>query len=102
VRFHHDIKSNSVRRVKAAIASRRAQTGTSFAFKVSTTKESHMLAPYGIIGLIIFVLDIIAIVSVLGGGGSVEHKLLWTVLILLLPLIGMILYFVLGRSGADA
>ena len=61
-----------------------------------------MLAPYGIIGLIIFVLDIIAIVSVLGGGGSVEHKLLWTVLILLLPLIGMILYFVLGRSGADA
>ncbi|MCA9291320.1 MAG: PLDc N-terminal domain-containing protein [Phycisphaerales bacterium] len=57
---------------------------------------------YGILGLIVFVLDIIAIVSVLGGRGSVGHKLLWTLVIILLPLLGMILYFVIGRSAADA
>jgi hypothetical protein len=61
-----------------------------------------MITSYGILGLIILVLDIIAIVSVLGGRSSVEHKLLWTVVILLLPVIGMILYFLMGRSTADA
>jgi hypothetical protein len=57
---------------------------------------------YGVIGAIIFVLDIIAIVSVLSGNGSGAHKLLWILLILLLPVIGMILYFLIGRSPADA
>ena len=57
---------------------------------------------YGLIGIIIFVLDIIAIVSVVAGHGTVGHKILWTLLILLLPLIGMILYFLIGRSAADA
>jgi len=57
---------------------------------------------YGFIGIIIFVLDIIAIVSVVAGHGSVGHKILWTLLVLLLPLIGMILYFLIGRSPADA
>jgi hypothetical protein len=56
----------------------------------------------GLIGLLVLVLDIIAIVSVLGGTGSIERKLLWTVIILLLPLVGMILYFLIGRSGRDA
>jgi hypothetical protein len=59
-------------------------------------------APYGLLGILIFVLDIIAIVSLLGGSASVEHKLLWVVLILLLPLLGMLLYFLLGRSSRDA
>ena len=57
---------------------------------------------YGFIGIIILVLDIIAIVSVVAGHGTVGHKILWTLLILLLPLIGMILYFLIGRSAADA
>jgi hypothetical protein len=61
-----------------------------------------VITSYGILGLIVLVLDIIAIVSVLGGRASIEHKLLWTVVILLLPLIGMILYFAIGRSAADA
>jgi len=55
----------------------------------------------GIIGLIILILDIIAIVSVLMGGGSVLRKLLWILIILLLPLIGMILYFLIGRNSKD-
>ena len=57
---------------------------------------------YGIVGLVILILDIIALVSVLGGRGSVGHKLLWTLLVMLLPLLGMILYFAIGRSAADA
>ncbi len=57
---------------------------------------------YGFIGILILILDIIAIVSVIAGHGTVGHKILWTLLVLLLPLIGMILYFLIGRSAADA
>lgn len=61
-----------------------------------------MTEPYGLIGLVVVVLDVIAIISVLGGTGSAGHKVLWTVLILILPVVGMILYYLVGRSPRDA
>ncbi|MBE7464178.1 MAG: PLDc N-terminal domain-containing protein [Planctomycetes bacterium] len=57
---------------------------------------------YSLLGALIFALDLVAIVSLLLGRGSVGHKVLWIVLILLLPVLGMILYFLLGRTPADA
>ncbi len=57
---------------------------------------------YGLLGLVILVLDIIAIVDVAKGGGDIGRKILWIVLILLLPVLGMILYFLLGRSQSAA
>ncbi len=51
---------------------------------------------YGFIGLLILILDIIAIVSVVGRPLPVGTKLLWILLILLLPVIGMVLYFLIG------
>lgn len=54
-----------------------------------------------ILGILILILDILAIISVLTGNGSSGHKLLWTLIILLLPVIGLVLYFLLGRSVAD-
>lgn len=53
---------------------------------------------YGIIGAIVLILDIIAIISILGAGKSVGWKLLWILLVLFLPVIGMILYFVIGNK----
>ncbi len=52
----------------------------------------------GLIGLIIFILDIIAIVEILQSGRDVGEKLLWILLILLLPLIGVVLYYLIGRK----
>jgi hypothetical protein len=52
--------------------------------------------------VLVIILDIVAIVSVVNGHSSNERKVLWTVVILLLPLIGMVLYFLFGRSAADA
>jgi hypothetical protein len=54
---------------------------------------------YGIIGLLILVLDIIAIVSVIKSGMEPVMKLLWVLLILVLPVIGMVLYFVLNKNA---
>ena len=46
--------------------------------------------------LLVTVLDIIAIVSVLKSGADSGTKLLWIILVILLPVLGMILYFLMG------
>ena len=51
-----------------------------------------------IIGLIILILDIIAIVDVIRSGKDTGMKALWIVLILILPIIGMALYFFIGKK----
>jgi hypothetical protein len=55
-----------------------------------------------LVGLVVLILDIWAIVSVLTGRSEVLRKVLWIVLILLFPVIGVLLYFLIGRSSADA
>lgn len=54
----------------------------------------------GILGLVILILDVIAIVEVLKGNRAVLNKLLWILIILVLPILGMILYYVIGRKAA--
>lgn len=51
---------------------------------------------YPILGLVVFVLDIIALVSLLKSGADGPTKILWALLIILLPLLGMVLYFLMG------
>jgi hypothetical protein len=65
-----------------------------------TLLAMHMTG--SLIGALILVLDVFAIISVLMGGSPIERKLLWIVVILLLPFLGMLLYFLIGRSPADA
>ena len=55
-----------------------------------------------LVGAVILGLDIFAIVSVLVGHSSPIRKVLWIAVILVLPLVGMLLYFLIGRSAADA
>jgi len=51
---------------------------------------------FSLLWLVITVLDIIALVSLLKSGADTATKLLWAILIILLPLIGMVLYFLIG------
>jgi hypothetical protein len=53
-------------------------------------------------GAVILLLDIFAIVSVLLGSSPVMRKIMWIAIILVLPIVGMMLYFLIGRSAADA
>jgi len=53
----------------------------------------------GIIGLIILVLDIWAIVQIVQGRGPTDKKILWVLIILLLPVIGLILWLVVARRA---
>lgn len=53
----------------------------------------------GIIGLIILILDIWAIVKIFQSGASTGAKVLWTLLIIVLPLVGLIIWLLLGPKG---
>ena len=61
-----------------------------------------MVTTLSLVGAVILILDIFAIVSVLVGKSGVMRKLFWIAVVLLLPLVGMVLYFLIGRSAADA
>ena len=50
----------------------------------------------GILGLLILIFDVFAIVKVIGSSASTGTKVLWVVLILLLPVVGLILWALLG------
>jgi len=52
----------------------------------------------GLLGLVILVLDIVAIVDLLKSAKDTGKKVLWFILILVLPVVGMVLYFVLGKK----
>ena len=49
-----------------------------------------------ILGLIILILDIYAIYKVLTSGASTGAKVIWTLVILILPVIGLIAWFIAG------
>lgn len=52
-----------------------------------------------LIGLIILALDIWAIVNVFKSGASTGAKVLWILLILLLPVLGLIIWAIAGPRG---
>jgi hypothetical protein len=54
---------------------------------------------YGIVGLLVLILDIYVIYMILQASGDVGMKLLWIIIVLILPLLGPILYMLLGRGG---
>lgn len=53
----------------------------------------------GILGLIILALDIWAIVSIFGSGASTGAKVLWILLVLILPIVGLIIWLLAGPRG---
>ncbi|MGR3455787.1 PLDc N-terminal domain-containing protein [Pseudooceanicola sp.] len=60
-----------------------------------------MLELSGLGGLIILALDIWAIVSIIGSATSTGKKVLWVLLVLILPLVGFLIWLVAGpRSKA--
>jgi hypothetical protein len=50
----------------------------------------------GLIGLIVLIADIWAIVHVFGSRSSTGAKVLWTVLILIFPILGFLIWLVAG------
>lgn len=53
----------------------------------------------GLLGLLILIGDIWAIINIAQSSATNGKKALWIVLVLLLPLLGLILWFFLGPRG---
>lgn len=61
-----------------------------------------MMELSGLGGLIILALDIWAIVSIIGSSASTGKKVLWTLLVVVLPIVGFIIWLIAGpRSSAS-
>ncbi len=54
----------------------------------------------GLLGLIIVILDIWAVINVLQSGAQTGAKVLWVLLIIFLPVIGLIIWALAGPRGA--
>lgn len=53
----------------------------------------------GLLGLIVLVLDVWAIIRVFQSGATTLMKVFWIVVILLLPVVGLAVWFFVGPKG---
>lgn len=53
----------------------------------------------GLLGLLILIGDVWAIINIVQSPATNGKKLLWCLLVILLPLLGLILWFFLGPRG---
>jgi hypothetical protein len=56
----------------------------------------------GLGGLIVLIADVWAIVNIFQSGADTGRKVLWTVLVIVLPVLGFILWYFLGPKTGRA
>ena len=56
----------------------------------------------GLFGLLVLIADVWAIVNIMQSRAETGAKVLWTVLVILLPLLGFILWYFLGPKTSRA
>ena len=56
----------------------------------------------GLGGLIVLIADVWAIVNIFQSGADTGSKVLWTVLVILLPVVGFLLWFFFGPKSGRA
>ena len=54
----------------------------------------------GLLGLIHLVLIIWAVINIIGSGASTLAKVLWTLFVVIFPLVGFIVWFFVGPKSA--
>jgi Phospholipase_D-nuclease N-terminal len=57
---------------------------------------------YSVWGVLVLIGDIWAIINILQSSAANDKKLLWVIVVVLLPLIGLILWFFLGPRDRKA
>ena len=57
---------------------------------------------FRLLGFIVLILDIVALVSLLKSNADSGTKILWVLLIVCLPFLGMVLYFLMGPGRRTA
>ncbi|KAK6352715.1 hypothetical protein TWF696_004718 [Orbilia brochopaga] len=58
----------------------------------------------GIVGLIVFILDVLVFIEIFKSSRPPSHKILWGLLVFFFPIIGLIIYYLFsdrGRYGSN-
>ncbi|MBP9925353.1 MAG: PLDc_N domain-containing protein [Cyclobacteriaceae bacterium] len=50
------------------------------------------------IGFLILIIDVVVVLEIIRGNKDVEKKILWIIAVVFLPVLGPILYFIMGRK----
>jgi hypothetical protein len=53
---------------------------------------------FRLIPLLILILDVVAVIDIINSSKDNEKKILWTVLVIFLPLLGPILWYTVGKK----
>lgn len=51
-----------------------------------------------LISLLIFVIDVIVIIDIVKSNKDTEKKILWIIAVVFLPVLGPLLYYILGKK----
>ncbi|SEN95813.1 Phospholipase_D-nuclease N-terminal [Palleronia salina] len=57
---------------------------------------------YGILGLIVLIADIYALYNIITSGASTLGKIIWCLVVLILPVLGFIAWLIAGPRGGTA
>ncbi len=73
---------------------------TLFLTGCGTSLFDYARNPWGLgcCGFIILILDILALIEVVGSNQSTGNKVLWALIIIFFPILGLILYHFFGRK----
>jgi hypothetical protein len=61
----------------------------------------ELLEVGGFFGVVLLILDVWAIVSILGSSAGTGRKVLWVVLIVILPLLGFLIWLLAGPRATE-
>jgi len=62
-----------------------------------------LLHPTGLLGILLLIADIWAIINILQSADDTTKKVIWTVVVLLMPVLGLVLWYFLGpRTGRSS
>lgn len=57
---------------------------------------------YGLLGILVLIADVYAIVKTWSSSASTTAKIVWTLLIAILPVVGFIIWLLAGPKGSTA
>lgn len=57
---------------------------------------------YGIFGLIVLIADVYALYNIITSGASTLAKVVWCLLVLILPVIGFVIWLLAGPRAANS
>ncbi|WOI57505.1 PLD nuclease N-terminal domain-containing protein [Palleronia sp. LCG004] len=57
---------------------------------------------YGIFGIIVLIADVYALYNIITSGASTLAKIVWCLVVLILPILGFIAWLVAGPRGGSA